>query len=126
MSKETNNDLIQRWLLDPAVTVDWIDHQDGVWCISSEFPTSTLIGLYQTPEALPSRRDQILYAIAVHLEMLLDPNESRDEVMECERKLTIEFARSNWGEILRIDREMGFSCDFDTYVLAFMASVGTK
>lgn len=117
---ETNLSDVQRWLLNRETTIDWIDHQDGVWCLSSAFPSSTFIALYETPNAIPNRRDQILYAIAVHLEMLLSPGESCDEQTENERELTINFARANWDEILRIDREMGLSADFDSYVVPAM------
>ncbi|MCC9603373.1 hypothetical protein LOC67_22720 [Stieleria sp. JC731] len=121
---ESNLANVRHWLLNRTTTIDWIDHQDGVWCLSSAFPPSVLINLYETPDAIPSRRDQILYAIAVHLEMLLTPGESCDDTTENDRELTISFARENWDDILRIDREMGLSGDFDLHVVPAMADRG--
>ena len=118
---ESNIDAIHNWLLKRRATVDWIDHQDGVWCIASAFPPSTLIKLHETPNAIPSRRDKILYAIGVHLQSLLTPGEPIEEQIENERELTISFAQANWPDILRIEKEMGFSGDFDTYVIPLLA-----
>lgn len=115
---------VRRWLVEPRTKVDWIDHQDGAWCLSSAFPPSILIDLYRTPDAVPKRRDLVLYAIAIDLETVFTPGESDDGLTKDQRALTIAFARETWDEILRIDREMGLSADFDSYVVPAMTGGG--
>ena len=112
--------IVRDWLRNGSTTIDWVDHEDGVWCLSSAFPTSVLIELYKTADAIPKRRDSILYAIALHLEMLFALGKLCDGQAIDEREITIRFSRENWDDILRIDREMGLSADFDFHVVPAM------
>jgi len=118
---ESTLSVVRKWLLNSNINVDWIDHQDEAWSLPNTFPVSALIELYKIPEAIPKRRDEILYAIANTLELLLVPYEECDEETESERSLTINFTRENWEDILRIDREMGLGSDFDEYVVPAMS-----
>ena len=122
--KDTKLAEVRRWLVEPRTKVGWIDHQDGAWCLSSAFPPSVLIDLHRTPDAVPKRRDLILYAIALYLETVFIPGESEDDLTEDERALTIDFAREAWDEILRVDRKLGLSADFDLYVVPAMTGSG--
>lgn len=120
MTSETCADELKRWLVEPAGSVGWVDQQDGAWAIASLVSNSALIDLFRTPDALPHRRDEVLYALAINLQIVLSPKSQRDPKLESERDLIIEFSRENWTDILRIDREMGLSGDFDAYVISFM------
>lgn len=111
---------VEQWMVHRTVHIPVFEHQDGEWCIASTLPTSRLIELYNTPNAIPGRRDSILYAIAINLEMLLGPDPTEREEVEQDRDLILEFAQNAWKDIVRIDREIGLSGDFETHVVPYM------
>jgi hypothetical protein len=115
-----NAKTIEEWMVDPAIHLPVFEHQDGEWCIASAFPVPKLIDLYNLPNTVAARRDSILYAIAINLEMLLGPDPNGREEVEPYRERILEFAIDAWNDILRIDREMGLSGDFETHVLPYM------
>ena len=103
--------------------IGWLDNQDGVWCMSAAFSTLELVELWNTRDAVADRRDAVLYAIVLHAEELLTPWETSSSREEDDRELTLQFCKSNWTEILRVEREMGFSDEFTAYVVPALSPI---
>ena len=118
-----NAQSIEEWLRDANSHIYVFEHQDGAWCIASSYSTSLLIQLHCLADSVPNRRDEILYAIAIKLQMSLGPDNADRLIVETERQDLIGFASRNWHDILRIDREMGLSGDFDSHVVPFMTEL---
>ena len=119
---------VQKWLTISRIhrltfRLDWLDHQDGLWCLPSFFYAPALIQLWHTPNAKSDRRDYILYAIVLHAEQLLTPWETSTESEESAREELIAFCKLNWQEILRINTEMGFHEEFSDYVVPAVSEV---
>ena len=118
---------LQKWLTDERVADSGLDHQDGAWCIASSWTHDELLPLLQLPDAVPARRDSILFALNIQLQCLLDPGENDNESDGSAEALDVltQFTRDNWDDILRIDREMGLGGDFDTFVVPHILQIYT-
>ena len=117
---------LAEWLADRNCSLPTVDHQDGVWVIASAFTHVDLLPLLSCADAIPARRDCITYALIVQLNCLIDTSESNepytDETSPQALDTLTQFARDNWDDVLRIDAEMGFGADFDTFVVPHIIS----
>jgi hypothetical protein len=126
MTEASDIRALEAWLTTHTYSIPWIDHQDSEWAIASTFGYSDLIPLLDTPDCISSRRDSLIYALVLQLESLLDPNESHDTYNASDAAIAkqelLQFARKNWENIKRIDREIGFGHDFNSFVVPILSA----
>jgi len=112
---------LAKWVGNKRVSLPAVDHEDGDSVIATVFSYEDLLLMLQVPNAVPSRRDSILCALVLELECLLDPNDPNESYDESTANVALaeltQFAKDNWQEILRIDREMGLGFDFNRFVV---------
>ncbi len=109
---------LYKWVLDDSVDGGVYEGQDGPWCIASNEKVENLLAASSLSQAIPARRDLILFAIAIDLQHLLSADDVQwkdQNVMSC-RKILIRYARDNWHEFLRIDKRFGLGDEFHELV----------
>lgn len=119
-----NADQARAWVV--GETDDFaIASQDGPWAVADGLPFQQWFLLFNEPNAIPKRRDEIAYVICILFQDHFDPNSTWRETMspeerEEEFKQLSDFILQNWQAFYGTAQEPAMGGDFDETLLPLL------